>query len=96
MKKRFLLQLSNPEDDCNFLNATPIHFEFVLKFGFDDSGWCDGSTGSRIISKHDKIILFIEDDEEEAVIRFTFGNRLREIKDDDVSLIEDIVSAVAR
>jgi hypothetical protein len=96
LKKRFLLQLSNPEGDCNFLNATPIQFEFLVKFGTNDSGWCDGSTGARIISNHDKIILFTQDDEEEAVIKFTFGDRLREIKDDEVSLVEDIVNAVVR
>ncbi len=75
------MQLSNPEGDCNFLNATPIHFSFVTEFGPNDSGWCDYDTGSRIISKSDLIILEPEDNEEEAVIKFTFGDRLREMQD---------------
>jgi hypothetical protein len=81
VKKRFLLQLSNPEGDCNFLNATPIYFTFVGD-AKNDSGWCDWETGARIISQRDKIILVTEDSEEEATIKLTFGERLQELEDE--------------
>lgn len=81
MKKRFLLQLDNPKGDCNFLNATSIYFFFVNNYGPEDSGWCDWDTGARIINKEDKIILVTEDDQEEAVIRFTFGERIQYLEE---------------
>ena len=71
--KKFTLKYIEPYKDVDFLNTTSIHFSFVDEEF--DSGWCDAFTGARIISSSDKIV-FESDEQDEAVLRFKFGDRL--------------------
>lgn len=72
--KLLLLKHCIPTDDVDFLNITPIQFEFYGNK--NDSGWCDMTTGYRILNASDKIIFFVENNEEEVVLKYKFGDRL--------------------
>ena len=74
--KKFTLKYIEPFNDVDFLNLTSVQFNF--EDGENDSGWRDAFTGARIISSSDKVI-FDADEQDEAVLRFRFGNRLLEI-----------------
>jgi hypothetical protein len=75
--KKFTLKYVDPSNDVDFLNATPIQFDFAGSE--NDSGWCDMFTGARILSSTDKII-FDATEEDEAVLKFKFGERLVEMQ----------------
>lgn len=74
MMKKFTLKYIEPYNDVDFLNTTSIQFDFVDSD--KDSGWCDMFTGARIISSSDRIIFDSDDEQDEAVLRFKFGDRL--------------------
>lgn len=76
--KKFLLTHCKPEEDVDFLNITPIKYIFAKEGPGYDSGWCDATTGCRILSKHDSIFFYVVNNEEEAVLKFKFGDRLVE------------------
>jgi hypothetical protein len=75
--KQFTLKYVDPNNDVDFLNTTPIQFDF--KDSDKDSGWRDAFTGARILSSKD-CIIFEADDQDEAVLRYKFGERLVELQ----------------
>ena len=72
--KNFTLKYIEPYNDVDFLNTTSIQFDFIDSD--KDSGWCDAFTGAGILSSSDKIVFSAEDDQDESVLRFKFGDRL--------------------
>lgn len=71
--KQFTLKFVDPSNDVDFLNTTSITFSF--ENDNEDSGWRDMFTGARILSSNDKI-TFHADEQDEAVLKFRFGERL--------------------
>lgn len=74
--KQFLLVELIPDDDVDFLNETSIVFDFLGSK--NDSGWCDGSTGARIVSKNDKILFSQVTTDSELLLKLKFGDRITE------------------
>lgn len=83
----YILQKSLSNEDINFLNETTIEFEIFdthglkpeTKIGFD-SGWCDMTTGSRIISERDRVRFDNVSPEELTLLMLKFGTRLVNLK----------------
>lgn len=81
------MQKSLSNEDINFLNETTIEFEIFdthglkpeTKIGFD-SGWCDMTTGSRIISERDRVRFDNVSPEELTLLMLKFGTRLVNLK----------------
>ena len=71
-----------PDEDVDFLNTTEISFEIVTAFsdqnGARDSGWCDMATGCRILSKYDGIMFATDSKEDEVLLKYKFGDRIKE------------------
>lgn len=75
--KHILLTNVEPENDVDFLNQTNIQFSFRNMTPLStDSGWCDYTTGSRLLSTNDAIIFVAETSEDEVVLKLKFGDRL--------------------
>lgn len=81
----YVLQQSLTSEDIEFLNETTIEFEIFdthglkpeTQLGFD-SGWCDMTTGARIIGKNDRARFNNVNDVELTLLTLKFGKRLRE------------------
>ena len=79
----YILKRSLSESDIDFLNETTIKFEIFdthglkpeTQIGFD-SGWCDASTGARIINKNDRAMFKSVSDSELTLLTLKFGDRL--------------------
>ena len=82
----YVLKRALSESDINFLNETTIKFEIFdthglkpeTKIGYD-SGWCDASTGARIIGKNDRAMFKNVSEPESTLLLLKFGNRLLEM-----------------
>ena len=82
----YVLKRSLSENDIDFLNQTTIEFEIFdthglkpeTKIGYD-SGWCDASTGARIIGKNDRAMFKNVSEPESTLLLLKFGNRLLEM-----------------
>lgn len=73
----YLLNRSLTADDADFLNETDI--EFVFKADLlspNDSGWCDATTGARIIQSSDRIIFYPATKEEEIFLKLKYLTEL--------------------
>lgn len=75
--KRLLLKTLIPEKDVDFLNSTSIYFYFPND-SKNDSGWCDASTGARILSPIDSVMFVVGNSEEELTLRLRYGNRIND------------------
>lgn len=79
----YILKRSLSETDIDFLNETTISFEIInshglapeTKLGYD-SGWCDASTGARIINKNDRAMFKNVSASELTLLTLKFGDRL--------------------
>ena len=79
----YILKQSLSAEDIDFLNETTIEFEIFdthglkpeTQIGFD-SGWCDMSTGARIINKNDRAMFKNVSESELTLLTLKFGNRL--------------------
>jgi hypothetical protein len=84
----YVLRRSLTESDIDFLNFTTIKFELFdshglkpeTQIGFDD-GWCDMTTGARIISERDRVRFNNVSPEELTLLVLKFGERLKELHD---------------
>jgi hypothetical protein len=80
----YVLWYSLTEDDIEFLNVTSIEFEIfnpaatLLDQGYD-SGWCDMSTGARIIGSTDRVAFLNVDDEDLLLLTLKFQDRLKKL-----------------
>ncbi len=75
----FLLTHCILEYDVTFLNETPIEWEFIQETP-NDSGWCDATTGLRVLSSSDRIIFTTQTAEDEALLKWRYDDRLHEIE----------------
>jgi hypothetical protein len=79
----YLLRYKLSADDIDFLNVTSIAFEIIDTHGLrpetdiTDSGWCDASTGARIIGENDRAVFKDVQDEDLPFLTLKFGDRLR-------------------
>jgi hypothetical protein len=85
----YVLRRSLTESDIDFLNITTIEFEVFDSHGLKpetqlgfDSGWCDWSTGSRIISDRDRVRFNNVSPEELTLLMLKFGTRLKDLHSD--------------
>jgi hypothetical protein len=76
------------ESDIDFLNITTIEFELFDSHGLKpetqlgfDSGWCDMTTGARIISERDRVRFNNVSPEELTLLILKFGHRLKDLHD---------------
>lgn len=82
----YLLRNSLTESDIEFLNETTMDFEIVDPNGPKpgegyDSGWCDGPTGARLISHHNRVVFRNVTDEEYTYLELRYRDRLNELTD---------------
>ena len=82
----YVLRQSLSETDIDFLNETTISFEIFNSHGLApetqigyDSGWCDMSTGARIINKNDRALFKDVNEQEYTLLLLKFGTRLLEM-----------------
>ena len=79
----YILRYTLNAEDIEFLNMTTIPFELHNPFvkELNDSGWCDYSTGSRIVSDDDRVIFKEPSEQQVTFLQMKFGNRLKELHD---------------
>ena len=82
----YVLRRSLTESDVDFLNITTIEFELFDSHGLKtetqagvDSGWCDWSTGARIINDKDRVRFNNVSPKELTLLLLKFGDRIREL-----------------
>ena len=82
----YLLRQTLTESDIDFLNETTIKFEIFNSHGLApetqigyDSGWCDMSTGARIINKNDRALFKNVSEQEHTLLMLKFGSRILEL-----------------
>ena len=82
----YILRQSLSVNDIDFLNETTIEFEIFDTHGLKpetqighDSGWCDMSTGARIINKNDRALFKNINDQERTLLLLKFGSRLLKV-----------------
>lgn len=82
----YILKRSLSETDIDFLNETTISFEIFNSHGLApetqigyDSGWCDATTGARIINKNDRAFFKNVNEQEYTLLLLKFGDRLLEM-----------------
>lgn len=76
--KQFLLKQLLVKEDVDFLNQCKIPFDFTDKWDNNDTGWCDASTGARILTERDCILFSPETKEDEITLLLKFGERIKE------------------
>lgn len=96
----YVLRRSLTEDDIDFLNETTIKFVIFNSHGLApetqigyDSGWCDASTGARIINSNDRVLFKSVSASELTLLTLKFGDRLKELHDGIkriYNIVEDI------
>lgn len=79
----YILKQSLSAEDIDFLNETTIEFEIFNTHGLKaetqtgfDSGWCDMTTGARIINKNDRAMFKNVGESELTLLTLKFGKRL--------------------
>ena len=84
----YVLRRSLTEDDVDFLNETTIEFKIFNSHGLKaetqigyDSGWCDMSSGARIINSNDRALFKSVSASELTLLTLKFGDRLKELHD---------------
>lgn len=83
----YVLRRSLTGSDVDFLNTTTIEFELFDSHGLKpetnvfDSGWCDMTSGARIISERDRVRFNNVSPEELTLLILKFGERLKELHD---------------
>lgn len=80
----YILRYQLTESDINFLNETTIEFEVHNTHGLKpetqfDSGWCDITTGARIIGTYDRVVFRNVTEQEYTLLLLKFGNRPKEL-----------------
>ena len=82
----YILRYPLTENDVDFLNITSIECELINSHGLKpttqvsfDSGWCDMTTGSRIINEYDRVIFKNVSDSDLTFLTLKFGSRLKEL-----------------
>ena len=75
----YLLDRSLTSADADFLNETDIKFVFKTDMLAPyDSGWCDATTGARLIGPSDRVIFNPATKEEELFLKLKYLTELTE------------------
>jgi hypothetical protein len=83
----YLLRNPLTDDDIDFLNVTDMEFDIVDTHGLKpetnvfDSGWCDGSTGQRVISPRDRAVFKNVTAAQYTYLQLRYRDRLNELHD---------------
>jgi hypothetical protein len=72
----YLLNRNIASDDIDFLNETDINYDIKTEFGPNDSGWCDYSTGARLVMASDRVIFHPATGEEEVFLKLKYLTEL--------------------
>jgi hypothetical protein len=80
----YILRYPLTESDIEFLNTTTIEFDIHNTHGLKvetqlDSGWCDMTTGARIIGTHDRAVFKNVTEQEYTLLLLRFGKRPKEL-----------------
>ena len=79
----YVLQYQITEEDIDFLNNTSMQFEIFNTHGLkcetdlNDSGWCDMTTGARIIGPDDRVAFLNPSPEDLTFLALKYYNRLK-------------------
>ena len=68
----YLLNRSLTPADVDFLNSTDIDYDIRTDLGPNDSGWCDYSTGARLIMASDRAVFYPATEEEEVFLKLKY------------------------
>jgi hypothetical protein len=78
--------LRNPAsfDDVEFLNSTSHDYELFNPnlLSDNDSGWCDMSTGGRILTNSDRIIFRNVSPQQFTLLKLKYQDRLKSLTSD--------------
>jgi len=77
----YILRYELTPEDIEFLNTTSIDYDLHNHTvgAKDDSGWCDMSTGSRIVDRKDRAIFKSPSEQQITFLQIKFGSRLKEL-----------------
>jgi hypothetical protein len=77
----YILRYPLNSEDIEFLNTTSIEYDLHNHTvdAKNDSGWCDYSTGSRIITTNDRAIFKDPSDSQLTFLQLKYGSRLKEL-----------------
>jgi hypothetical protein len=73
------------ESDISFLNETHINFtiNFFEQLSGNDYGWCDMTTGARILTETDSVIFDTDCDRDKLALELRYGSRLLPLTSDN-------------
>ena len=83
----YILRHPLSENDIDFVNNTTIDFKVIsisrLDNNYDnyDSGWCDASTGARIINSQDRVMFKNVNESQLTFLTLKYQDRLIEAHD---------------
>lgn len=76
----YILRHRLTAEDIEFLLTTTINYElFNPSVTGNDSGWCDYTTGSRIVTGGDRVIFFNVSAAETTLLTLKFQDRLKRL-----------------
>jgi len=74
----YILRYELTPEDIEFLNMTTIEYDLHNHtVGANDSGWCDMTTGGRIVDCKDRAIFKAPSAQQITFLQIKFGDRLR-------------------
>lgn len=79
IEKFWYLPSPYTEDDCAWINASGLLYEVYdpHSLGDNDSGWCDYTTGSPILTDSHEIHLRTTDEKSEMWLKLKYIDRVR-------------------
>ena len=78
----YILRYSITYGDIEFINNSSIDIEiYNPEVTGNDSGWCDASTGHRIVTGADRVIFRNVSDPDLTMLTLKFGDRIKELHD---------------
>lgn len=81
----YILRFGITPTDIDFLNETTIEFEIINTHGLraetnvSDSGWCDMSTGARIIGVNDRVVFRNVSEEDQTYLTLRYDTRIKQL-----------------
>lgn len=66
-------------DDVDFINGCGIDYKIYdpALFSLNDSGWCDASTGSRMLTSTMRITFNVTNKRDVHILKLKFGDAIR-------------------
>lgn len=78
----YVLRYSITYGDIEFINNSSMDiFIYDPRVADNDSGWCDASTGHRIITGADRVIFRNVSEPDLLMLKLKYGDRIKELHD---------------